>query len=143
MVSVKNSKIFHLKVPCPRRSIKYQPFFYHFHSHRLPAVRRIGDARLLSIYIYAYVGFHLLYFIYFFYPCLHKNFTKNRHNKIKPLRTRYFSRAFPSKKRRVLFTIPTYEWFAFLILSFLGNPPDEVIRNHYNSLETLSSLFFI
>jgi hypothetical protein len=25
----------------------------------------------------------------------------------------------------------------------LGNPPDEVLRNHYNSLETKSSLFLI
>ncbi len=145
MGSVKNSNFFHLKVPCPRRSIKYQPFSYHFlfHSPRLPAVRRIGDARHLSIYIYAYVGFHIIYFIYFFYRCLHKNFTKNRQNKITPLRSRYLSRAFPSKKIRVLLTIATYEWFAFLILSFLGNPPDEVLRNHYNSLETKSSLFLI
>jgi len=115
MVSVKTSKFSHLKAPCPRRSIKYQPFSYHFHfhSHRLPAVRRIGDARHLSIYIYAYVGFHIIYFIYFFYPCQHKKFTKNRQNKITPLISRSLSRAFPSKKRRVLLTIPTYEWFAF------------------------------
>jgi len=42
-----------------------------------------------------------------------------RHNKITPLRSCYLARAFPSKERRVLFTIPTYEWFAFLILLIL------------------------
>jgi hypothetical protein len=115
MVSVKTSKFSHLKVPCPRRIIKYQPFSYHFHfhSHRLPAVRRIDELRAsLDLYLrLCWIPHHIFHI--FLLPCLHKNFTKNRPHKITPLISRYLLRLFPSKKRRVLLTIPTYEWFAF------------------------------